>query len=68
VVLAERFRGMLPWEARARTLGASVDDVEPILELLGHEADVSHNTVDVGPDDFFEDEYDPTCAVCRRFS
>ena len=56
---------MLPWEAKARTLEAPVEDVLPLLELLEHEAQVAADTIDVGPDDFYEDEYDATCPVCR---
>lgn len=56
---------MLPWEAKARTLEAGVEDVEPLLELLMHEAQVASDTAEVGPDDFFEDEYDASCRVCN---
>jgi hypothetical protein len=65
VALAERFQGMLPWEAKARTLEAGAEDVLPLLELLGHEAQVAADTASVGPDDFYEDEYDATCGVCN---
>lgn len=57
---------MLPWEAKERTLNAPADDVLPLLELLGHESEVAHDTSELGPDDFYEDEYDPTCSLCFR--
>lgn len=63
-MLAERFHGMLPWEARERTLNAPVDEVMPLLELLYNEAEVASATAGFGPDDYFMDEYDPDCPVC----
>ena len=65
MALADRFRGLLPWEAKARALEAPVDDVLPFFELLGHESEVMADTVDVGPDDFYEDEWDADCPVCN---
>jgi hypothetical protein len=55
---------VLPWEAKARALEAPVDQVLPFLELLAHEGEVMADTIDVGPDDFYDDEYDPTCRAC----
>lgn len=63
-MLAERFHGMLPWEAKARTLDAPVDEVGPLLELLYSEADVASATSGFGPDDHYVDEWDATCRVC----
>jgi hypothetical protein len=56
---------MLPWEAKARTLDAPVDDVLPILELLSHEADVSYATAGFNADDFYQDEWDEACRICN---
>ena len=56
---------MLPWEAKARTLEAPVDDVLPLLGLLYHESDVANATAGYGPDDYYVDEYDSSCPVCR---
>ena len=56
---------MLPWEAKQRTLEAPIDEVLPLLALLGHEADVGNATAGYGPDDFFMDEYDEDCRICN---
>lgn len=55
---------MLPWEARARTLDAPVDEVMPLLELLYNEADVASATAGFGADDFYQDEWDESCRIC----
>lgn len=55
---------MLPWEAKARTRNAPVEDVLPLLNLLYHEGDVAAATAGFGPDDFYGDEFDPDCRVC----
>ena len=64
VALAERFSGMLPWEAKARTLEAPVDEVMPFMEMLRHEAEVASATAGFGPNDIYVDEWDPTCRIC----
>ena len=56
---------MLPWEVKRRALEGPADEVFPFLDLLVHEAQVMADTVDVGPDDFYEDEWDEGCSVCN---